>query len=128
MPQHLHINQAVATPDRQPQASDSDVSEAILDELSIEFRDLAISADFIVPDGMDAFLAYRGNRVILEVYNYKGGYVCRRNNGQVYNDPYSAIVGGYECYNPDTVLLARSNVERDRKIDAIRSALVPEYI
>jgi hypothetical protein len=125
--QRLNQIRSLASIAPQPNLLDSDISEAILDELGIEFRELAISTDFAVPDGMNAFLAYRGDRVILEVYPWKGGYVCRRNNGRVYDDPYGAIVGGYEHYNPGAVLLVRLALERDREIEAVRRDRTPEY-
>ena len=130
MAHRLYTRQCLTLPslDRQPtQALSSVTADAILDELGIELRDLAIYSDFIVPDGMDAFLGYYNGRAILAVYRWKTGYVCRRNNGTVYNDPQSAIVGGYETYNPGAVLLARSAVERDLEANTARAALVPEY-
>ena len=111
-----------------PDSTIADTSEVILDELEITFVDLSIGTDLIVPDGLDAYHAIYNGRVIVEVYNYEGGYVCRRGDGVVYDDPYSAIVNQYERYNPSAVLLARAAVDRDREIEAVRKALVPEYI
>lgn len=92
------------------------LSKAILDELKITFVDLSIGTDLVVPDGLDAYHAIYNGRVIVEVYNYKGGYVCRRGDGVVYDDPYSAIVNHYERYNPGAVLLARAAVDANREI------------
>lgn len=94
----------------------ADTAEAILDELEITFVDLSIGSDLVVPDGLDAYHFVRHGRVIVEVYNYQGGYVVRRGDGVVYDDPYSAIVNQYERYNPGAVLLARASVDRDREI------------
>lgn len=105
----------------------SDTSSAILDELEIAFIDLSIGTDLVVPDGLDAYHAVYNGRAIVEVYNYKGGYVCRRGDGVVYDDPYSAIVNQYERYNPGAVLLARMSVDRDKEIEAVRAAMMPEY-
>jgi hypothetical protein len=105
----------------------SEVSEAILDELEITFIDLSIGTDLVVPDGLDAYHAVYNDRTIVEVYNYKGGYVCRRGDGVVYDDPYSAIVNHYERYNPGAVLLARMSIERDKEIEMVRAAMMPEY-
>lgn len=97
----------------------ADTAEAICDDLGIEVVELGIESDLAIPDGVDAYHAKLGGRVILEVYRYKGGYVCRRNNGQVYGDPYSAIVNGYELYNAGAVLLARATIDRDREIESM---------
>jgi hypothetical protein len=97
-------------------ATIANTANAILDELEIAFIDLSIGTDLIVPDGLDAYHAVYNGRVIIQVYNYKGGYVCRRGDGVVYDDPYSAMVNEYERYNPGAVLLARSCVDRDREI------------
>jgi hypothetical protein len=110
-----------------PDSQIAETSEAILDELEIAFIDLSIGSDLIVPDGLDAYHAVYNDRVIVEVYNYKGGYVCRRGDGVVYDDPYSAIVNHYERYNPGAVLLARCAVDRDKEIEAARAELMPEY-
>lgn len=106
----------------------ADTAEAILDELEIAFIDLSIGTDLVVPDGLDAYHAVYNDRVIVEVYNYKGGYVCRRGDGVVYDDPYSAIVNQYEHYNPGAVLLARMSIERDREIEAARKVMMPKYV
>ncbi len=106
----------------------ADTSEAILDELEITFIDLSIGTDLVVPDGLDAYHAVYNGRVIVEVYNYKGGYVCRRGNGVVYDDPYLAIVNHYEHYNPGAVLLAQAAVDANLEIEAVRAAMMPEYI
>jgi hypothetical protein len=122
--------------ERQPQpvataqisnAQIADTAEAILDELEITFIDLSIGTDLVVPDGLDAYHAVYNDRVIVEVYNYKGGYVCRRGDGVVYDDPYSAIVNHYERYNPGAVLLARMSIDRDKEIETTRAAMMPEY-
>lgn len=105
----------------------ADTAEAILDELEIAFIDLSIGTDLVVPDGLDAYHAVYNDRTIVEVYNYKGGYVCRRGDGVVYDDPYSAMVNHYERYNPGAVLLARVSVDRDREIEAARAEMMPEY-
>jgi hypothetical protein len=96
----------------------AETAEAILDELEITFIDLSLSigTDLVVPDGLDAYHAVYNDRVIIEVYNYKGGYVCCRGDGVVYDDPYSAMVNHYERYNPGAVLLARVAVDANREI------------
>jgi hypothetical protein len=106
----------------------ADTAEAILDELEINFVDLSIGTDLVVPDGLDAYHAVYNGRVIIQVYNYNGGYVCRRGDGAVYDDPYSAMVNHYERYNPGAVLLARAAVDANREIEAVRAALMPEYV
>jgi hypothetical protein len=117
----------IATVEVIPDTTIADTSEAILDELKITFIDLSIGTDLVVPDGLDAYYAVYNGRVIICIYNYKGGYVCRRGDGVVYDDPYSAIVNQYERYNPGAVLLARMSIDRDKEIDAARKEMMPEY-
>lgn len=123
----VKVQAAQVKVDESVEVTIADTAEAILDELEITFIDLSIGTDLVVLDGLDAYHAVYNDRVIVEVYNYKGGYVCRRGDGVVYEDPYSAIVNQYEHYNPGAVLLARMSIERDKEIEAVCGAMIPEY-
>jgi hypothetical protein len=87
-------------------------SETICDMLELEIFDLSIEyGDVVIPGGQDAYQVYYKNRLILNVRAWNTGWYCPKSNGVVYNDPYSAIVGAYEFYNPQAVMSARKEIE-----------------
>jgi hypothetical protein len=107
----------------------SELSEAICDELELAVIDLSIAYDdMAIPDGVEAYRVYYNGRQIISIHAWDCGWVCAKSNGKVYDDPYSAIVNGYELYNPGAVLLARMTIERDKEIETARAELMPNYV
>jgi len=103
----------------------AETAEILCDELELEIFDLSLEyGDVVIPQGQDAYHVCYNDRLVLTVQAWNSGWYCPRSNGIVYDDPHNAIVGAYEHYNPEAVLLARAAVEANSEI----GELVADYI
>jgi hypothetical protein len=96
----------------------SELSEAILNELQIEIVDLSVTFDdMVIPHGQDAYWAYYDGVKVAAISTWGSGYFSTRSSNSGCSDPYSAVL---EILDAGDVEIARATVERDLEIKTMQ--------
>ena len=92
----------------------SELSEAILNELQIDVIDLSVTYDsMVIPYGQDAYWAYYDGVKVAAISTWGSGYFSSSSSMSGCSDPYSAVL---EVLDAGDVAIALATVERDLEI------------
>lgn len=96
----------------------SELPEAICNELQIDVVDLSVTFDdMVIPHGQDAYWAYYDGAKVAAISTYGSGYFSTRSSLAGCSDPYSAVL---EVLDAGDVEIARASVERDLEIKTMQ--------